>query len=103
MTGADGGSSTGSGVVPGPRRRAACVVGIVLGVVLAVVGAFVLSTSPPVGWFAYAPLSDTVFRPEGYLLNGLSVRQVVAMVCVVLGLLVAGFSAGFLVARRRHA
>ena len=36
---------------------------LALGIVLSVVGVWLLLRPEPVGWFAYAPLSDTAFIP----------------------------------------
>ncbi|KQO61174.1 hypothetical protein ASF23_11765 [Curtobacterium sp. Leaf261] len=46
------------------------------------------------GWFAYAPLSDTVFTP------GLSPALVVGSVLTVVGAALGAFGAGMLIGRR---
>lgn len=84
------------GPVPAPRRRASAlvvaVVGAVVGAVLAGVGAWLL-TRRPSGWFAYAQLSEQVYRPGAG-------SSAAGIACVVVGvLLVAG--AGWLALRRR--
>ncbi len=80
------------GPVPAPRRRVLAAAAAVAGAVLAGVGVWLL-TRRPSGWFAYAPLSEQVYRPGA----GSSAAGVA---CVVVGvLLVAG--AGWLALRRR--
>ena len=51
------------------------------------------------GWFAYAPLSDTVFAP-GFLF--LDPTHWWAVLVGIMGLVAAGWAAGFLAGRRVH-
>ncbi|WP_133962905.1 hypothetical protein [Rathayibacter sp. PhB151] len=70
------------------------------GVLLVVIGIVVAATTPrevSFGWFAYAPLSETMFSPGTMVvIPGLAT----AAALIVLGLLVLAFCAGWAVARR---
>jgi heme/copper-type cytochrome/quinol oxidase subunit 1 len=79
---------------PRPRIRGA-LIGLVAGVLLVGVGAWFASRPTTVGWFAYAPLSDTTFTPPRPWAHTLGLAAVGA------GLLVLGFVAGWVSARRR--
>lgn len=82
---------------PRPRSRGA-VLGLAGGVILVGVGAWLASRSywwTSFGWFAYAPLSGETFAPPRPW------AQTLGMVAVGVGLLVLGFVAGWVVARRR--
>ncbi|WP_225228495.1 MULTISPECIES: hypothetical protein [Oerskovia] len=82
---------------PRPRSRGA-VLGLVVGVLLVGVGAWLASRPywwTSFGWFAYAPLADTTFVPPRPW------AQTLGMVALGVGLLVLGFVAGWVVARRR--
>ncbi|MFF2620858.1 hypothetical protein [Oerskovia jenensis] len=90
--------------VPGPvppRSRGALgrggLVGLVAGVLLVGVGAWLASRSSGAasfGWFAYAPLSGETFAPPRPW------TRTLGTVAVGAGLLVLGFVAGWVVARR---
>ncbi|NRG41300.1 hypothetical protein HRK28_10245 [Rathayibacter sp. VKM Ac-2835] len=72
------------------------------GVLLVVIGIIVAATTPSevsFGWFAYAPLSETMFSPVGTMV--VPPGQATAGALIVLGLLVLAFCAGWLLARRR--
>lgn len=75
----------------------------VAGVVLMVVGVAGLAVSTPrsasFGWFAYAPLSGTVFSPDGALVVGWG--AIAGAGAVALGLAVFAFWMGFIVATAR--
>jgi hypothetical protein len=80
-----------------PRRdlvRRLAVVGIAAGAVLACVGVRVAMPRDP-AWFAYAPLSDTVFVPTGP-------GAWLAPTLVGAGTLAIGLGAGYLAGRRRR-
>ncbi|MGW6007024.1 hypothetical protein ACWFNS_19160 [Oerskovia enterophila] len=74
------------------------VLGLVAGVLLVGVGAWLASRSSGAasfGWFAYAPLSGAVYEPSRPW------SSVLGFVAAGAGLLVLGFVAGWAVARRR--
>ncbi|MFE4464885.1 hypothetical protein ACFRCR_07155 [Oerskovia sp. NPDC056781] len=82
---------------PRPRSRGT-VLGLVAGVLLVGVGAWLASRPSwwtSFGWFAYAPLSDATFAPQRPW------GQTLGLVSLAAGLLVLGFVAGWVVARRR--
>ncbi|MET3367436.1 UNVERIFIED_CONTAM: heme/copper-type cytochrome/quinol oxidase subunit 1 [Jeotgalibacillus campisalis] len=85
---------------PQPARKPAAVVVPLLGLIAVIVGLIVAWTnqSTSFGWFAYAPLSDTVFVGNG----GAMVSQgtQLGLVVTVIGLLVLAFWAGFAIGRR---
>lgn len=69
---------------------------------LVVIGIVVAATTPSevsFGWFAYAPLSETMFSPVGTRVVTPGLATAAAL--IVLGLLVLAFCAGWLLARRR--
>lgn len=72
-------------------------VALVLAVTVTLVGAW-LATRPVVSdaWFAYAPLSDTVFRPSRPWWS------VLGRAMTVVGLLGTGLAAGYLWGRRHR-
>ena len=74
---------------------------VIAGSVLVLVGVAVLLWIPTsgaaFGWFAYAPLSDSVFTP-GFLFLDPTHRW--AVVVAIVGLIVASGAAGYLVGRR---
>ncbi|GAA3223074.1 hypothetical protein ACFP63_06455 [Oerskovia jenensis] len=81
---------------PRPRSRGA-VLGLVAGVLLVGVGAWLASRSSwwtSFGWFAYAPLSGETFAPPRPW------AHTVGLAAVGAGLLVLGFVAGWVLARR---
>ncbi|AFR30427.1 hypothetical protein [Arthrobacter sp. Rue61a] len=86
---------------PRPARKPAAVVVPLLGLIAVIVGLIVAWTnqSTSFGWFAYAPLSDTVFVGNG----GAMVSQgtQLGLAVTVLGLLVLAFWAGRAIGRRR--
>jgi heme/copper-type cytochrome/quinol oxidase subunit 1 len=76
----------------------------VFAALLIVLGAVVVATAPAesFGWFAYAPLTDDVYTHPGRIslpavLGG---RQLLGLVAVVAGLVLAGSVAGFRLGRR---
>ena len=82
-----------------PRRPAAVVVTLI-GLAAVVVGSIVVwNSADDVGWFAYAPLSNTTFTGSGaaFLSQGAQIGLTVA----VLGLLLLAFSAGYRIGRQR--
>ena len=85
---------------PQPARRVSAVVVPLLGLVAVIVGVIVAWTnqSTNFGWFAYAPLSDTVFVGNG----GAMVSQgtQLGLAVTVVGLLVLAFRAGLAIGRR---
>ncbi|WP_429389030.1 hypothetical protein [Paenarthrobacter sp. TE4293] len=86
---------------PKPARRVSAVVVPLLGLIAVIVGVIVAwnGTNEPVGWFAYAPLSDSVFVGD----NGSFVSKGTQLGLAVAGagLLVLVFWAGLAVGRRR--
>ncbi|MBT2586581.1 hypothetical protein [Arthrobacter sp. ISL-95] len=86
---------------PQPSRKVSSVVVPLLGLIAVIVGVIVAWTnqSTDFGWFAYAPLSDTVFVGNG----GAMVSQgtQIGLTVTVLGLLVLAFWAGLAIGRRR--
>jgi len=81
---------------PRPRRTApGVIVGAVAGAVLVGVGGWLASRPVPVGWFAYAPLSETTYLPPRPPSHSLG------LVALGAGLLLLGFVAGWVAARRR--
>jgi len=85
---------------PQPARRVSAVVVPLLGLIAVIVGVTVAWTnqSTNFGWFAYAPLSDTVFVGNG----GAMVSQgtQLGLAVTVVGLLVLAFRAGLAIGRR---
>ncbi|MFK0039619.1 hypothetical protein ACIQTW_07230 [Paenarthrobacter sp. NPDC090517] len=86
---------------PQPSRRVSAVVVPLLGLIAVIVGLIVAWTnqSTSFGWFAYAPLSETVFIGNG----GAMVSQgtQIGLAVTVVGLLVLAFRAGLAIGRRR--
>ncbi|MGA1835709.1 hypothetical protein VD659_02140 [Herbiconiux sp. 11R-BC] len=86
-----------------PTRRSTLFVLPVAAVVLMVAGviAIVISTSQDAsfGWFAYAPLSGTVFTPHAALVVGRG--AVAGAVVAVLGLAALAFWGGYRLATSR--
>lgn len=65
------------------------------------IGIVVAATTPrevSFGWFAYAPLSETMFSPVGTMVVTPGLATAAAL--IALGLLVLAFCAGWAVARR---
>lgn len=86
-----------SAPAPRPRSRGT-VLGLVAGVLLVGVGAWFASRPywwTSFGWFAYAPLAGETFAPPRPW------AQTLGLVSLGAGLLVLGFVAGWVVARRR--
>ncbi|AZZ52917.1 hypothetical protein C1I64_13305 [Rathayibacter festucae DSM 15932] len=74
---------------------------MVAGVLLVVSGIVVSAATPrevSFGWFAYAPLSETMFSPVGTMVVPPGLATAAAL--IMLGLLVLAFCAGWLLARR---
>ena len=68
----------------------------------AVITSVALARPVSFGWFAYAPLSDTAFAPEGVHL--VSTTAIVGAVVLAVGLMALAFWAGLAIgAHRRHA
>jgi heme/copper-type cytochrome/quinol oxidase subunit 1 len=82
-----------------PRRRAGLL--LIAGGALFLVGVGVLLVGPrpsaAVGWYAYAPLSDTALPPGVLFVDP---TQWWAVVVGIVGLVAAGWAAGFLAGRR---
>lgn len=87
---------------PRPARRVSAVVVPLLGLIAVIVGVVVAwnNQSTDFGWFAYAPLSETVFIGNGAAM--VSQGTQLGLAVTVLGLLVLAFWAGLAVGRRRH-
>ncbi|WP_369745096.1 hypothetical protein [Paenarthrobacter sp. AMU7] len=85
---------------PQPARKLAAAVVPLLGLIAVVVGVIVAwnGMSDQIGWFAYAPLSDSVFVGDNgsFVSKGTQLGLAVAGV----GLLVLAFWAGLAVGRR---
>ena len=74
---------------------------VVLGAVAAVIGLVLLmlpSGQASVGWFAYAPLSNTTFIPPGVLL---SPRSQFGIVLFIVGVVSLAFGAGWTLGQRQ--
>lgn len=86
---------------PRRARKPAAVVVPLLGLIAVIVGLIVAWTnqSTSFGWFAYAPLSDTVFMGNGGAMVSQGTQFGLAV--TVLGLLVLAFWAGLAIGRRR--
>ncbi|MFF2841309.1 hypothetical protein [Paenarthrobacter sp. NPDC057981] len=86
---------------PQPARKLTAVVVPLLALIAVVVGLIVAWTSlnTEVGWFAYAPLSNTTFTGNGVAM--VSQGTQIGLTVTVLGLLVLAFWAGLAVGRRR--
>jgi heme/copper-type cytochrome/quinol oxidase subunit 1 len=86
---------------PQPARKVAAVVVPLLGLIAVIVGVIVAwpNQQQQVGWFAYAPLSDTMFMGD----NGSFVsRKTQLGVCIAgVGLLVLAFWAGLRIGQDR--
>ncbi len=86
---------------PQLSRRGAAVVVPLLGMIAVLVGVVVAwnGRDDPIGWFAYAPLSNQAFTASGgsFVSHGTLTGLAAAMV----GLLVLAFWAGIRVGRRR--
>lgn len=81
-----------------PRRPAVLL--LVTGLVLFLIGVAVLAVTPRnVGWFAYAPLSESTFAPPGYFLRP---AHLGAAGLATLGLVGASWAAGYLAGTRVH-
>ena len=85
---------------PTPARRVSAVVVPLLGLIAVIVGLIVAwnNQSTSFGWFAYAPLSDTVFIGNGVAM--VSQGTQLGLVVTVVGLLVLAFWAGLAIGRR---
>jgi heme/copper-type cytochrome/quinol oxidase subunit 1 len=76
---------------------------VVLGTVAAVIGLMLLllpNGQASFGWFAYAPLSNTVFSPIGLQL---SPRSEIGAFLFIVGLAVLAFGAGWMLGHRQAA
>jgi heme/copper-type cytochrome/quinol oxidase subunit 1 len=83
------------------HRVSAWMVG--LGAVAAVIGLVLLllpSNHASVGWYAYAPLSDSTFFPPVGLL---SPQSQIGMVVFIVGLVVLAFGAGWMLGKHQAA
>ncbi|WP_247040926.1 hypothetical protein [Arthrobacter rhizosphaerae] len=85
--------------------RAKRIIGVALSaaLVLLLLGGLVLVLLPSTetyGWFAYAPLSQQYFVPDGLVFLGARARVGIAL--IVVALLGAAFWAGFWLGRRRE-
>ncbi|MFJ6538623.1 hypothetical protein ACIQH5_20530 [Paenarthrobacter sp. NPDC091711] len=94
-------NASGEHSTPQPARKPAAVVVPLLGLIAVIVGVIVAWTnqSTDFGWFAYAPLSDTVFMGNGAAM--VSQGTQIGLAVTVVGLLVLAFWAGLAVGRRR--
>ncbi|KUM35331.1 hypothetical protein [Arthrobacter sp. EpRS71] len=94
-------NASGEHGTPKPARKPAAVVVPLLGLIAVIVGVIVAWTnqSTDFGWFAYAPLSDTVFMGNGAAM--VSQGTQIGLAVTVVGLLVLAFWAGLAVGRRR--
>ncbi|PRB41690.1 hypothetical protein CQ020_10675 [Arthrobacter sp. MYb23] len=94
-------NTPGENSTPQPARKPAAVVVPLLGLIAVIVGVIVAWTnqSTDFGWFAYAPLSNTMFIGD----NGsfVSKETQLGLAVTVLGLLVLAFWAGLRIGRRR--
>ncbi len=95
-------SEPGTPNTPGPRPskwlRAGCVVLAAL-LVLTGILLMLLPTEPTtIGWFAYAPLSQTVFVPDAGVL--VSPRALLGLVLAAVGALALAAWGGWALARR---
>ncbi|PPL20133.1 hypothetical protein [Microterricola pindariensis] len=84
-----------------PRHRAWLRIGVVLAALLVLAGVVLLllpTEQTTVGWFAYAPLPETVFVPDAGVL--LSPRAVLGLVLATLGALALAAWGGWAFARR---
>lgn len=83
------------------RTRRGAVVALVLGSVVAIGGLVAVSIPIPqqasFGWFAYAPLSAATFAATGVFLGPTAIAGLVAL---VVGVGLAAFAAGWMLARR---
>ncbi|MFK0007904.1 hypothetical protein ACIQTZ_12705 [Paenarthrobacter sp. NPDC090520] len=87
---------------PQPARKVRAVVVPLLALIAVIAGLIAAwnGKDEPMGWFAYAPLSDTVFQPSGgaFVSQGTQIGLLIA----VLGLLSLTFWSGFTLGRRRR-
>lgn len=85
---------------PQPDRKPDAVVVPLLGLIAVIVGVVVAwnNQSTDFGWFAYAPLSETVFIGNGAAM--VSQGTQLGLAVTVLGLLVLAFWAGLRIGRR---
>ncbi|WP_024818033.1 hypothetical protein [Arthrobacter sp. 31Y] len=96
------GSTPGEQNTPQPARRVSAVVVPLLGLIAVIVGVIVAwnnQQTTSFGWFAYAPLSDTVFMGNGMTM--VSQGTQIGLAVTVLGLLVLAFWAGLRIGRDR--
>ncbi|MCT9871890.1 hypothetical protein [Paenarthrobacter aurescens] len=93
-------NTLGERTSPQPARRVSAVVVPLLGLIAVIVGVVLAwnNLETNVGWFAYAPLSDTVFMGD----NGSFVSKGTQLGLTIagLGLLVLAFWAGLRIGRR---
>ncbi|WP_461164600.1 hypothetical protein [Arthrobacter sp. R4-81] len=90
----DGRDSSEAGRIRTVALSAALVLLLLAGLVLVL-----LPSTETYGWFAYAPLSQQYFMPEGLVFLGVRARVGIAL--IVVALLGAAFWAGFWLGRRR--
>ncbi len=80
---------------PRPRRAVRPLVVLGLGVVATVAGWWLVRTHPTTfGWFAYAPLAETVYAP------GRPWQAHAGQVLVVVGIVLVSAAGGYLLGRR---
>ncbi|WP_139415584.1 hypothetical protein [Agromyces laixinhei] len=86
------------------RIHPALLATLIVSVVLAVGGVAVIgvSTRPPVseGWFAYQPMSDSVFSPTGVIM--LTQTGLIGVAVATIGLIGVSATIGFAIGRRRR-
>lgn len=87
------------------RTRPALLVALILSSVLVSGGAVLLAVSSQatvsIGWFAYQPMSDSLFAPGGLVV--LTQPAIVGAVVTVVGLIGLGAATGFALGRRVRA
>lgn len=94
-------NSLGDGL-DGSRAKRIRAVALAAALVLVLLAGLVLVLLPSTetyGWFAYAPLSQQYFMPEGLVFLGARARVGIAL--IVVALLGVAFWAGFWLGRRR--
>ena len=94
-------NSLGDGL-DGSRAKRIGAVALAAALVLVLLAGLVLVLLPSTetyGWFAYAPLSQQYFMPEGLVFLGARARVGIAL--IVVALLGVAFWAGFWLGRRR--
>lgn len=81
------------------RMPALLLVAFILSGVLVVTGALVILVAPHASaWFAYQPLSDSIFIPGGFIV--LTQQVIMGGVLAIVGLIGLGGAVGFALGRR---